>query len=140
VAGAFVNPNGITLNSNSPSAVDLPVPHLHVKDGEIARTFHSTKGIINSWEGVHIFRCDRIQPTIVDAETPFPIFLSDQNDWCSPRAIGRDDNIIPHHGLNLIVDQLALAPRTSIRGLMDGQMVPSINDMFNYVRTTKLMR
>ena len=94
VAGAFVNPKGITSHSKKAflgfegslthiRGFDwyLVIPRLQVDLAEIFFPFELVQKIINPWDRVPIPDNDLFQCPIINTESPSPILLLYQHNW-----------------------------------------------------------
>ncbi len=88
VAGAFVKPNGMTVNSNSPYLVlkavygyvlvfdsNLVVPGAQVNLGKDGAALNSVKQFFNSGQRVPVLDCDFVQGSVIYAEPHAAILL-----------------------------------------------------------------
>ena len=69
------------------------------------------KRLLDPRKRIGITNCLRTEPTIVDAEADSPVFLADDDHWCSIRTVAFDDDILCQQTLDVLLDLLQLVWR-----------------------------
>ena len=69
------------------------------------------KRLLDPRKRIGITNCLRIEPAIVDAEADSPVFLADDDHWCSIRTVALDDDILCQRTLDVLLDLLQLVWR-----------------------------
>ena len=69
------------------------------------------KRLLDPRKRIGITNCLRIEPAIVDAEADSPVFLADDDHWCSIRTVAFDDDILCQQTLDVLLDLLQLVWR-----------------------------
>src|ERR1700722_19508577 len=103
---------------------NLPIARQEVKSSEIAGAIKCVDRIINTRERIHIFLCDFVQFAVIDAKTPFSVFLLGQYNWGSPRTNGGTDHAFFKHSLDLGCDFLPFDRRIALWVLANWMCVP----------------